>query len=84
SMEQVACCSVKKEMCHSYAASCEKRNASSKKDANGVCVIDTAKCMEMGCWKDGKLDSAKCKAMGCMPGEKCSSKSSSKGCCDKK
>ncbi|MFN9883128.1 MAG: sodium-translocating pyrophosphatase [Bacteroidota bacterium] len=83
-MEQGACCSGKKEMCHSDAASCEKGNACCKMDANGVCVIDTAKCMEMGCWKDGKLDSAKCKAMGCMPGEKCSSKSSSKACCDKK
>jgi K(+)-stimulated pyrophosphate-energized sodium pump len=83
-MEQGACCSGKKEMCHGDAASCEKGNACCKMDANGVCVIDTAKCMEMGCWKDGKLDSAKCKAMGCMPGEKCSSKSSSKGCCDKK
>ena len=83
-MEQGACCSGKKEMCHSDAASCEKGNACCKMDANGVCVIDTAKCMEMGCWKDGKLDSAKCKAMGCMPGEKCSTKSSSKACCDKK
>ncbi len=84
-MSEDECCSGNKEMCHGDSATCEKGMMCCKYDAQGVCVLDTAKCIEMGCWKDGKLDTLKCKEMGCMPGgDQCCIGQKKSDCCDEK
>jgi K(+)-stimulated pyrophosphate-energized sodium pump len=65
------CCKGDMKECKMDAAHCDKGDAS----------IDTAKCIEMGCFIDGKIDSTKCKDLGCWKDGKCTTLK--KECCTK-
>ncbi len=66
-----ACCGDGMEMCDSDSSYADSISACCSFDESGkVITVDTAMCIKMGCFVNGKLDTLKCKEMNCYPGKK--------------